>query len=189
MRSRAVLVLLALAACRGDPIYDFGTLGTAPAPGPSASRAPDVGRFVSRLYADVLGRRPGTLEVTIDCVAFDALFPGFRNANCGGQAEITFGLDERETLEGALLSVADPAALWPHLIGVFLAGTGVDLPTPAEVRGIEGAFVDDVFRRTLDRDPSPYERFELVRALREDPAMTPRALVTGVLSSEEYRGR
>jgi hypothetical protein len=184
-----VAIALALGACRGDPVYDFGFVATGPAPGGATALALDVGRFVSRLYADVLGRRPGALPLSIDCDAFEAVIPGFKASTCGGRSTLDFTLDERDLFETALGAVADPAALWPHLIGVFLEGSGVTVASPADIRGHEGDHVDTTFRRYLDRDPTAYERFALTRALREDPAMTPRALLLGVLSSEEYRSR
>src|SRR2546430_17109346 len=100
---------------------------------------------------------------------------------------LRFELDGRATLERALGAVADPAALWPQLLGVFLAGVG--FPARAEVAGHEDDFVTGAFARFLDRAPSPYERWALVRAPPEDAATTPRALVLGGPSRAGYRRR
>lgn len=192
---RAAGVVLAAAVatftsgCRGAPVYDFGAIEASPDAAPSAERSISVPRFMTRLFADVLGRRPGSLDLTIDCDAVERVVPGFRDSTCGGRASITFPIDEREVIENALSSVAEPSALWPHLIAVFAAGSYAQVPRPTEWQGREGALVDHLFVRYLDRAPNAYERHTLSRALREDPAMTPRALLIGILSSEEYRRR
>ena len=84
MKTTVLTLFLLLAACRGDPVYDFGEVRT----GPGSTAAPpplDVGRFVSRLYADVLGRRPGALPLAIDCDAFDpAIMPAVGTPEPGG---------------------------------------------------------------------------------------------------------
>ena len=166
---------LALWACNagdeGVTEYGFEEVSVG---APSDAREPrprSNNQFLRAVYADVLGR-------SLESYEFDL--------SVNGQLLVSVPVDERALLSASLESISDVAPMRSVLITALLDAEGVDIPSRGEVDDPE-AYIAEQFRRFLGREAGPYELHAFSEAWRDDPSVTPRAVIRALLESREYQ--
>jgi hypothetical protein len=168
----AVLLAVAGTACQDEYEFDPVTAGevdTARAPRPKTD-----GQFLRSVYADLLGRAPGQLEVAI--------------VDAGGNVLSEFPLDEQELLLTVLDGVGDDDAMRSLVVAGLVESEELKLPRKEEVAD-PASFVAEQFRAFLGREPNAYELDAFVSAWNEDPAVDPKVVVRAIIGSREYQSQ
>lgn len=73
------------------------------------------------------------------------------------------------------------------ILNSLVNSPNVTIPTNAEMRSNIEQFIKETFIRFFLREPSPYETFELKKAIEDDPALTPELIYQGFALSNEYK--
>ena len=73
------------------------------------------------------------------------------------------------------------------ILNGFVNNPQVNIPTNTEMRNDVEKFITDTFIRFFLRMPSPYETFELKKAIEQDLDLTPELIYQGFALSNEYK--
>ncbi len=174
IRRITVAVLLALGAAACQDSYSFDPVTAGETDSERTPRPKTDGQFVKAVYADLLGRAPGQLEVAI--------------VDAQGAEVSAFPLDEQDLLLTVLDGVGDDDAMRALVVAGLVESEEVTLPSRGDVAD-PAAFVAEQFRAFLGREPNAYELDAFVTAWNEDPAVDPKVVVRAILGSREYQSQ
>lgn len=168
----ALCLLLGAPACQDT--YEFDPIAAGEVDSDRAPRPKTDGQFLRSVYADLLGRAPGQLEIQI--------------VDGTGNVLSEFSLDEQELLLVVLDGLGDDDAMRSLIIAGLVESEELALPAKEEVSD-PAAFVGQQFRNFLGREPNAYEREAFVSAWNTDPAVDPKVVVRAILGSREYQSQ
>lgn len=95
--------------------------------------------------------------------------------------------DMLNALTQAYNSVGDKDVIIDRIIRNFLNMPGVQIPSDEEMRQAPEAFVRQLYRHLLTREPDETELWYLSRLIESEPKLQARDLYYALLTSEEYR--
>jgi hypothetical protein len=168
----AMCLFLGATACQDS--YEFEPIAAGEADTERAPRPKTDGQFLRSVYADLLGRAPGQLEVQVVDGTDNVLSE--------------FSLDEQELLLVVLDGLGDDDAMRSLIIAGLVESEELGLPAKEEVAD-PAAFIAEQFRTFLGREPNVYEREAFVAAWNQDPAVDPKVVVRAILGSREYQSQ
>jgi hypothetical protein len=168
----AAASMLAGAACAES--YEFDKVTAGDVDSEREPRPRTDGQFLRTVYADLLGRAPGQLEIEV--------------ADESDQVLYTVPLDEQELLLLVLEGSGDADAMRSLVVAGLVESEEVSLPSREAVAD-PAAFVTEQFHAFLGRDPSAYELESFVTAWNEDPAVDPKVVVRAIVGSREYQSQ
>jgi hypothetical protein len=170
--SLAAFLLFGAVACKDE--YEFDPVTAGDSDTERVPRPKTDGQFLRSVYADLLGRAPGQLEVSL--------------VDEGGNTLSEFPLDEQELLLVVLDGVGDDDAMRSLVVAGLVESEELQLPAKADVAD-PAAFVTEQFRNFLGREPNAYELDAFVAAWNQDPAVDPRVVVRAIIGSREYQSQ
>ncbi len=168
----AAFLVVGAAACKDEYAFDQAVAGDTDSE--RVPRPKTDGQFLRSVYADLLGRAPGQLEVEI--------------VDEGGNTLSEFPLDEQELLLVVLDGVGDDDAMRSLVVAGLVESEELSLPAKADVAD-PAAFVSEQFRNFLGREPNAYELDAFVAAWSRDPAVDPKVVVRAIIGSREYQSQ
>jgi hypothetical protein len=173
-RYLAAIMCLFLGATACQDTYEFEPITAGESDTAREPRPKTDGQFLRSVYADLLGRAPGQLEVQVVDASDNVLSE--------------FSLDEQELLLVVLDGLGDDDAMRSLIIAGLVESEELRLPSKEEVAD-PAAFVAEQFRTFLGREPNAYEREAFVAAWNTDPAVDPKVVVRAILGSREYQSQ
>ena len=73
------------------------------------------------------------------------------------------------------------------IMNSYVNSGSVIIPSDSEMRADIDAFIDATYLRFFLRMPTPYEKYELRKAIEDDEGMTPELIYQGFALSNEYK--
>lgn len=73
------------------------------------------------------------------------------------------------------------------IINSLINDENVIVPSDQQMRDDIPAFVDAVYLRFFLREPTAYEKYELIQEIEDDPDLTPKLIYTAFAISNEYK--
>lgn len=87
----------------------------------------------------------------------------------------------------AYMAFGDKKFIEDMIIRNFLNKSGAVIPDKSEMAANTGDFVKNAYRKFYNREPSEFEKWQIVNSINSDSTITPELVYYSFLTSDEYR--